>query len=110
MHQVPLYGNSEVHAAHKEWEGCQQNGQELPAHVEKAYQKAQEAVELRRAHEEAVAPGKEANADLMAAYMAYIKLEEVSCRAPTILLNILCHFKWCTWHTRAMYPFSTPLS
>jgi hypothetical protein len=77
LHQVPLVGNTEVLAAYQDWEDKQQNTQELPAHVEKGYDKAQAAVKLRQAHEEAVASGKVANAELLAAYMAYINLEEV---------------------------------
>lgn len=78
VYQVPLFGNSEALAAYQDWEDKNQNSQGLPAHVEKGYEKAQAAVKLRQAHEEAVAPGKEANTELLAAYMAYINLEEVS--------------------------------
>jgi hypothetical protein len=38
--------------------------------------KAAAAAELRAANEEAVAPGRPADQDLLAAYVAYVKLEE----------------------------------
>ncbi|BDA40979.1 Squamous cell carcinoma antigen recognized by T-cells 3 [Coccomyxa sp. Obi] len=74
--QVPLVGNSEVFVEYQHWEDAQKDSQGLPAHVQKGYEKAQAAVKLRQAHEDAVASDKEANADLLAAYMAYINLEE----------------------------------
>ena len=49
---------------------------QVPEHVQKGYEKAQAAVALRTASEAAVAPGKDADSDLLAAYMAYTKLEE----------------------------------
>ena len=49
---------------------------QVPEQVHKGYEKAQAAVALRKANEAAVAPGKEADSELLAAYMAYIKLEE----------------------------------
>lgn len=75
--QVPLMGNSEVYKAYQEWEASLAQSQDIPAHVKKGYEKAQAAVELRIAHEQAVAPGRPADNDLLAAYMAYINLEEV---------------------------------
>ena len=48
----------------------------MPDHVQKGYSKAQSAVAVRRASEAAVAAGKAADSELLAAYMAYIKLEE----------------------------------
>ncbi|KAK9810066.1 hypothetical protein WJX72_004227 [[Myrmecia] bisecta] len=44
--------------------------------TDRGYDKAQRAVKLRAGHEAAVAAGKPADADLLAAYMAYIKLEQ----------------------------------
>lgn len=76
-HQVPLMGNSEVFVEYQHWEDAQKDSQGLPAHVQKGYEKAQAAVKLRQAHEDAVALDREANADLLAAYMAYINLEQV---------------------------------
>ena len=51
--------------------------QAVPVHLTKAYAKAQEAVSLRRTYETAVAPDRPADAHLLAAYMAYIRLEQV---------------------------------
>ena len=70
-------GNSEVYVEYQHWEDAQKDSQGLPAHVQKGYEKAQAAVKLRQAHEDAVASDREANADLLAAYMAYINLEQV---------------------------------
>ena len=49
---------------------------QVPEHVQKGYDKAQAAVALRAANEAAVAAGKDADSELLAAYMAYTKLEE----------------------------------
>ena len=49
---------------------------QVPEHVQRGYEKAQAAVALRKANEAAVAPGKVADSELLAAYMAYTKLEE----------------------------------
>jgi hypothetical protein len=76
--QVPLMGNHEVLAAYQDWEASLADGQDLPPPVEKGYERAQAAVELRRVHEEAVAPHKPPDEGLLAAYMAYINLEEVA--------------------------------
>ena len=46
---------------------------QVPAHVQKGYEKAQAAVALRAANESAVAAGKDADSELLAAYMAYTK-------------------------------------
>ena len=69
--------NETVLKAHEEWEAQQSKPQTLPPHVHAQYKKAQAAVQQRQAHEEAVATGKEANEELLAAYMAYIQLEQV---------------------------------
>lgn len=44
----------------------------VPPHIRAAAQRSQEGADLRAANEEAVAPGKPADANLLAAYMAYI--------------------------------------
>ena len=49
---------------------------QVPEHVQRGYEKAQAAVALRKANEAAVAPGKDADSELLASYMAYTKLEE----------------------------------
>ena len=41
-----------------------------------AYDKAQHSAELRQPYETSVAAGRPADADLLAAYMAYVKVEE----------------------------------
>jgi hypothetical protein len=43
--------------------------------VAKGYEKAQQAVDMRQPYEQAVAPGKPADATLLAGYLAYVKLE-----------------------------------
>ena len=75
--QVPLRGNAEALEAYVAWEVAQAEPQELPAHVAAGYEKAQAAVELRVPNEDAVDASKAADADLLAAYMAYIGLEQV---------------------------------
>lgn len=49
----------------------------VPAHIQAAAQRSQEAANLRAANEDAVAPGKPADANLLAAYMAYIAVSRV---------------------------------
>ena len=73
-------GNEKILKAHEEWEAQQSKPQALPPHVRTEYEKAQTAVQQRQAHEQAVAPGKEANEELLAAYMAYVQLEKVPFR------------------------------
>lgn len=80
--QVPLIGNEDTSKALHEWESQQIKPQELPQHVQKNMEKAQAAVAQRQALEEAVAPCKPANEELLAAYMAYIQLEQVLAAAP----------------------------
>lgn len=74
---MPLRGNSEALEAYVTWEVAQAEPQELPAHVQAGYERAQAAVELRAPNEDAVDASKAADADLLAAYMAYIGLEQV---------------------------------
>ena len=75
--QVPLTGNEVTLTALQGWELQQTKPQELPRHVQQNMEKAQAAVVQRQAYEEAVAPCKPANEELLAAYMAYIQLEQV---------------------------------
>lgn len=49
----------------------------LPGHVKAAYAKAQAAVQARAPYEQSVAAGKPADLNLLAAYTAYIQLEQV---------------------------------
>ena len=72
-----MAGIEDTLKALQEWESQQTKPQELPQHVQKNMEKAQAAVAQRQAHEEAVAPCKPANEELLAAYMAYIQLEQV---------------------------------
>ena len=51
--------------------------EDLPESVRQGYDKAQAMVQVRAAHEAAVASTKPADTELLAAYMAYIQLEEV---------------------------------
>ena len=49
---------------------------QMPEALRAAYDKAQHAAELRQPYEASVAGGRPADADLLAAYMAYVKAEE----------------------------------
>lgn len=88
--QVPLLDNEETLKAYESWEAEQSKPQSLPAHVRSQYEKAQAAVQQRHSHEEAVAPDKAANEELLAAYMSYIRLEQV-CLSLLSKLCILLH-------------------
>ena len=85
--QVPLIGNEDTSKALQEWESQQIKPQELPQHVQKNMEKAQAAVAQRQALEEAVTPCKPANEELLAAYMAYIQLEQVLSAAHQTCIN-----------------------
>jgi hypothetical protein len=109
--QVPLAGGDAALAALAAWEARLPAGAaapELPPHVERARAKAAAAAAARRGHEAAVAPGRPADADLLAAYMAYIRLEEVwageyrasmACAAarPWPAAGMLTMGWWCCW-------------
>ena len=56
--------------------------EDLPESVKQGYTKAQAMAQARAAHEAAVAPTRPADTELLAAYMAYIQLEEVCLSAP----------------------------
>lgn len=83
--QAPLAKGPETLAEYTSWhaEHLPDESHELPQHVRKGYEKAQEMVKLRHACEAAVTDEKPVDTDLLAAYMAYIKLEEV--------INLQCH-------------------
>lgn len=49
---------------------------QLPAALRQGYERAAHAAELRQPYEDSVAAGKPAVPELLAAYMAYIKVEE----------------------------------
>ena len=76
---MPLADGDALLAALRAWEACLPEGlaADMPEHVERARARAAAAAAARRAHEAAVAPERPADTDLLAAYMAYIKLEEV---------------------------------
>ena len=85
--QVPLAAGPETLVEYKAWQAEHMATEEsndaaplqseLPVHVRKGYDKAQELVKMRRACEAAVAGDKAVDTELLAAFMAYIKLEEV---------------------------------
>ncbi|KAG1673451.1 hypothetical protein FOA52_002217 [Chlamydomonas sp. UWO 241] len=71
---VPLSDGDATMEAYAAWE--KKHGNEVPAHVSKAAAKAVEAASLRAPYEAAVSHDKAADAALLAAHMAYIKLEQ----------------------------------
>lgn len=77
---VPLADAAPTLQSYREWEaqlpGAEQPRQ-IPEHVEKGYQRAQQAVNVRSEHEAMVAPDKPADETLLAAFLAYIKYEKV---------------------------------
>ena len=77
---MPLLSGPDTLAKYQQWHAqssLHDSPAELPAHMRKGYDKAQAMVRLRQASEAAVAGDKPVDTDLLAAYMAYIKLEEV---------------------------------
>ena len=77
MLQVPLAGNADALEACVAWECTLAEPQDLPEAVQAGFERAEAAAALRAPNEDAVGPGRPADADLLAAYMAYINLEEV---------------------------------
>eukprot|EP00850_Spirogloea_muscicola_P000612 SM000002S05692 [mRNA] locus=s2:1682230:1687648:+ [translate_table: standard] len=87
---VPLFGQAELAAEYRAWEQQQQlqggdqgmaaNGEEvtgsLPQHLQAAIKKAAAACTERQDLEERVAQGTSTDEDRLAAYLAYIALEE----------------------------------
>lgn len=77
---VPLADAAPTLQAYREWEASLQGDAhpvQVPDHVEQGFKKAQQAVSLRSEHEAMVAPDKPADENLLAAFLAYIKYEEV---------------------------------
>lgn len=84
---VPLADAAQTLQSYREWEaqlpGAKQPAQ-IPGHVEQGYKRAQQAVTLRSEHEAMVAPDKPADETLLAAFLAYVKYEQVCapCQQP----------------------------
>ena len=82
---VPHADADQTMQSYLQWEaslpGAQQH--KVPQHVEQGFQKAQQAVSIRSEHEAMVAAGKPADENLLAAFLAYIKYEEV-CSTSTL--------------------------
>lgn len=78
--QVPLSTGTATLSAYEAWEASTSpdSPAQLPGHVKKGYDKAQEMLRKRQTSEKAIAADKPADVDLLAAFMAYIQLEEVS--------------------------------
>ena len=80
---VPLAAAAHTLQSYREWEaklpGAAQPA-DIPDHVQQGFKKAQQAVNLRCEHEAMVAPDKPADENLLAAFLAYIKYEEVRMR------------------------------
>lgn len=84
--QVPLAEAAQTMQSYLKWEASLPHAQQAiqaPSHVQQGFQKAQQAVSLRHEHEAMVAPDKPADENLLAAFLAYIKYEEVGCFAST---------------------------
>lgn len=77
--QVPLQDGPSTLQQYTTWEqSLPATAQDLPASVKQGYTKAQAAAKLRAASETAVNAARPADHDLLAAFMAYLKLEEVA--------------------------------
>ena len=93
---MPLLNGPGTLAQYNAWEQHQgKAAEQLPGHVKKAFDKAQDLVSKRRESEQAVAEGKAPDTDLLAAYMAYIQLEEVQAAHRNHLVRSL-------WHAEAL--------
>lgn len=77
---VPMAEGPTALQAYEDWESSLPGAQQpfkLPAHVQQGFLKAQQAVSLRAQHEAMTAAGKIADEELLAAFLAYVKFEEV---------------------------------
>ncbi|KAL4424967.1 hypothetical protein ABPG77_002852 [Micractinium sp. CCAP 211/92] len=76
--QVPLAGAADTLAAYESWERSRPGGEawQLPAALRQGHERAVHAADLRQPYEASVAAGEQAGPELLAAYMAYIKVEE----------------------------------
>ncbi|CAD7704932.1 unnamed protein product [Ostreobium quekettii] len=63
--------------AYEQWEK-DVGGREVPARVYRSLEKAQMMVDIRRSFEERVGENQTADAELLASYLAYIKIEETN--------------------------------
>lgn len=94
---VPLADADQTLQSYREWEAQLSGAAQpvhIPDHVEKGFKKAQQAVNLRSEHEAMVAPDKPADETLLAAFLAYIKYEQV-CEMATgydLISLLLCMF------------------
>lgn len=105
---VPLADAADALAAYQQWKQQHQDQDQptaedvVPSNVRRAYDAACAAVELRQPYETAVAAGRAADADLLAAYMGYIKVEESGGQPARVLLLFeralaifpVTHFLW----------------
>eukprot|EP00798_Chlamydomonas_sp_ICE-L_P021550 gene21550-28543_t len=72
--QVPLEDGEATLAAYVQWES--KHAKDVPPHIMKAHTKAQEAAQLRMSYETAVSADKAPDANVLAAFLAYVKLEQ----------------------------------
>jgi hypothetical protein len=77
--QVPLATGPNTLAAYEAWEASVGGvpASAMPATVRAGYDEAQQAVAVRAPFEEALLPDRPADQDLLATFLAYVKLEEV---------------------------------
>ena len=90
---VPLAQGPPALQAYKDWESLLPGAQQpfkVPAHVQQGFQKAQQAVSLRAQHEAMTAEGKPADEELLAAFLAYVKFEEVGSTGLSLVLCMAC--------------------
>ena len=88
---VPHADADQTMQSYLQWEASLSSAQQhkVPQHVEQGFQKAQQAVSIRSEHEAMVAAGKPADENLLAAFLAYIKYEEV-CSASRLYIMHEC--------------------
>lgn len=76
--QVPLLDSADTLTELQTYLASHKCPTELPEQVKKGHAKAQAMAQARLPSEQSVAPERPADTELLANYMAYIKLEEVS--------------------------------
>lgn len=77
--QVPLLDNGATAKELQMFLGGDNGTSKIPNDIRERQAEAQSMVEARRALEDSVAADKPADTELLANYMAYIRVEEASC-------------------------------
>eukprot|EP00892_Ulva_mutabilis_P011035 jgi/Ulvmu1/8303/UM042_0008.1 len=88
---APVIGTADALTGYQEWLQGLPDGlrREVPERIPKAMKRAQAAVQLRQAFEDGIADDRDANEDLLAAFMQYIRFERSQTPAAPRRIRVL---------------------